>query len=115
MTSVSNQLAGGNLDTFRHAIERLDRSAYLSEGYYGRWLHGVELMLTESGLLASCAVEIRVRNLCGERIEESPAPQPVTRDYTATAEGSLRVLDHAPAFIIGEKVQAKNMSPAGHT
>lgn len=115
LTLVSNQLTGGNLDTFRHAIERLDRSEYLSEGYYGRWLNGAELMLTENGLLASSAIEIRVRNLCGEQIEEPPAPQPVTRDYAATAEGSVRALADAPEFLVGEKVQAKNMSPAGHT
>jgi nitrile hydratase subunit beta len=80
----------------------LNRTAYVSDGYYGRWLNGAELMLTENGLLAPSAIEVRVRNLRGEQIEEPPAPQPVTRDYAATAEGSLRVVDRAPAFEVGE-------------
>jgi hypothetical protein len=31
------------------------------------------------------------------------------------AEGSLRTIDAAPAFAPGERVRAKNISPAGHT
>jgi nitrile hydratase subunit beta len=115
LTSFSIPLAGGNLDTFRHAVERLDRTAYLSDGYAGRWINGAELMLTENGLLAPSAIEARARNLRGEQIAEPPAPQPVTRDYVATAEGSLRVVDRAPAFEGGEQVRIKNMSRAGHT
>jgi Nitrile hydratase beta subunit len=42
------RLAGWNLDAFRHALERLDRTAYLAEGYFGRWLNATELMLIES-------------------------------------------------------------------
>jgi hypothetical protein len=33
---------------FRHALERLSRSAYLDDGYFGRWLNAAELVLTES-------------------------------------------------------------------
>jgi nitrile hydratase subunit beta len=115
LTLFSNQLAGGNLDTYRHAIERLDPTAYLSDGHSGRWINGAELMLTENGLLAPSAIEVRARNLRGEQIAEPPAPQPVTRDYVATDEGPLRVVDRAPAFEVGEQVRIKNMSPAGHT
>ena len=35
LTLLSIRLAGWNLDAFRHALERLDRTAYLDDGYYG--------------------------------------------------------------------------------
>jgi len=43
--------AFNNADRFRHSIERIDPVAYLSHGYYGRWLGGIETLLVESGLL----------------------------------------------------------------
>ena len=103
------------MDAFRHAIERLDRTAYLDDGYYGRWLNAAELMLTESAVLAPAAIDARARNLRGEQVEEPPIPEPAKPDYAPTAEGSLRTVDAAPAFAAGERVRAKNISPAGHT
>jgi nitrile hydratase subunit beta len=115
LTLLSLQLAGWNVDAFRHAEERLDRSAYLGDGYYGRLLNATELMLTESTVLAPSAIEARARNLHGERVEEPPVPQPAKSNSAPTAEGSLRTIDAAPAFATGERVCAKNESPAGHT
>lgn len=109
------RLSGYNLDAFRHAIERLDRPAYLDEGYYGRWLSAAELMLTESAILPAGGVEARARNLRGEQVKEPPVPQPAKPNYTPTAPGSLRTIDTAPVFAAGERVRAKNISPAGHT
>src|SRR6478735_10210280 len=63
LTQLSRQLAGYNVDAFRHAVERLDRTAYLSDGYFGRWLNAAELMLTDSAILAPAAVQARARNL----------------------------------------------------
>jgi nitrile hydratase beta subunit len=114
---LSSRVAYGgvNLDAFRHALERLDRAAYLDDGYFGRWLNGSELMLTDSAILAPGAIDARARNLRGEHVEEPPIPEPARPDYAPTAEGSLRSVDTAPAFAIGERVRAKDMSPPGHT
>jgi len=106
---------GANPDAFRHAHERLDRAAYLDDGYYGRWLNGAELMLTESAILAPGAIDARARNLRGEQVEEPPIPEPARPDYAPTAEGSLRSVDTAPAFAVGERVRAKVKSVPGHT
>ena len=38
----SMDVAGYNIHAFRREIERLDRNAYLGEGYFGRWLNAVE-------------------------------------------------------------------------
>ncbi|MFE0329669.1 hypothetical protein ACFW08_23345 [Streptomyces sp. NPDC058960] len=62
-------------DAFRHAHERLDRAAYLDEGYFGRRLNGAELMLTESATLAAGAIDARARNLRGEHVEEPTCPR----------------------------------------
>jgi nitrile hydratase len=40
-----------NLDEFRDAVERMEPSEYLEASYYERWLHGIETVLREKGLL----------------------------------------------------------------
>ena len=112
---LSPRLAGWNLDAFRHALERLGRTEYLDDGYFGRWLNAAELVLTDSAVLAPEAVEARARNLLGQHVEEPPPSTPVRPDYAPTAEGSLRAVDAAPTFAIGERVQVKNMSRTGHS
>jgi nitrile hydratase beta subunit len=113
---LSSRLSVGyNPDAFRHALERLDRVAYLDDGYYGRWLNAGELMLTESAILAPGAIDARARNLRGEHIEEPPVPEPARPDYAPTATGSLRRIGTAPAFTVGERVRARDISPPGHT
>ncbi|MFH9969568.1 hypothetical protein ACH4PR_51515 [Streptomyces mirabilis] len=84
---LSSQVSGGNVDAFRHSLERLDRAAYLDDAYYGRWLNGGELMLADSEILAPGAVDARAHNLRGEHVEES---EPARPDYAPTAEGPLR-------------------------
>jgi nitrile hydratase subunit beta len=112
---LSNRLAAGNLDSFRHALERLDPTAYLSDGYSGRWLNGAELVLTEAGVLAAGAVDARARNLRGERLDEPPQPVPVAPRGTPTSDGALRRVGTDPVFHTGQRVRSKNSSPTGHT
>ncbi|MER6068020.1 nitrile hydratase subunit beta [Streptomyces sp. NPDC001817] len=112
---LSNRVSGGNLDSFRHALERLDRAHYIDDGYYGRWLNAGELRLLDSAVLARGAVDARARNLRGEHVEEPPIPEPAKPDYTPTAEGTLRSVDTSPAFAVGERVRAKDVSSSGHT
>jgi nitrile hydratase subunit beta len=115
LTQLGRRAAGYNLDAFRHALERLDRAAYLHDGYYGRWLNGAELMLTESGLLAPGAIDARARNLRGEHVEEPTIPEPHVPDHAPTAEGSLRTVDAVHRFAVGDVVRARSVTPAGHT
>ena len=115
LTLLSVRVSGQNLHAFRHAQERLGRSAYLDDGYFGRWLNASELMLTDSSILAPGAIDARARNLRGEHVEEPPIPAPARPDYAPTADGSLRTVDTAPAFGVGELVRARDISPPGHT
>jgi nitrile hydratase subunit beta len=100
------RVSGQNLDAFRYALGRLDHTAYFEEGYYGRWLNAAELMLVESGIIAPDAVDARARNLAGEQVEEPPAPEPNKPDYAATGPGSLREIEEAPRFAVGDTVRA---------
>ena len=73
------------------------------------------MQLTDSAILAPGAINARARNLSGEAVEEPPVPEPARPDYAPTAPGSLRTVDTAPAFAVGEPVRAKDFSPPGHT
>jgi nitrile hydratase len=115
LTLESVRISGRNLDAARHAMERLDREAYLNDGYYGRWLNAAELMLVESGILASGAIEARARKLRGERVEEPPIPAPNKPDYAPTAAGSLRTVETSPGFAVGDRVRTRSTPSPGHT
>ena len=48
-------LAGGlyTLDEFRYAVERMEPRAYLESSYYERWLHAIETLLAEKGVVGA--------------------------------------------------------------
>jgi len=41
------------LDEFRDAIERMEPAQYHDASYYERWLHAIETLLSEKGVLES--------------------------------------------------------------
>ena len=112
---LSMRVSGTNLDAFRHAMERLDRSAYIDDTYYGRWLNGAENLLVDSGIIAPDAVDARARRILGEDVIEPAVPETHKPAYAPTGPGSLRPVDARPAFATGQRVRAKNMAPTGHT
>jgi nitrile hydratase subunit beta len=114
--ALSSRMAGTNSDAFRHAINRQHPYDYLVDGYYGRWLGGVETLLVESGLLAPGAVEARARRLRGDDVDEpAPPAEPHKPDYQPTAGGSLRSTDRPVRFSVGDRVTAKQHASSGHT
>lgn len=112
---LSSRLAGWNTDAFRHALERLSPERYLDDGYFGRWLNGAELILTDSSVLAPGAVEARARNLQGGHVREPAPSQPVRPRYSPAAEGSLRTVDVPPVFAVGDRVRADPVPRPHHT
>jgi hypothetical protein len=88
-----------NLDEFRHAIERMRSDEYLRAAYYERWLHGVQTLLLEKGVITE--EELAGRHASG------PAPAP-----TVGAEKPPAV---QPRFQPGDHVVTRNMHPHGHT
>ena len=78
-----------NLDEFRHAIERMPAEDYLKASYYERWLHAVETLLLEKGVIA--------RGNAAPTIERQNPPA-IT-----------------PRYKPGDRVVTRNMHPHGHT
>ena len=77
-----------NIDSFRHAIERLEPSAYLTHGYYGRWLGGLETLVRELG------EELAVGRVVGGAQAKRGANTP-------------------PRFAGGDAVRTRNLQPPG--
>jgi nitrile hydratase subunit beta len=112
---LSMRTSGTNLDSFRHALDRQAVLDYFADGYFGRWCHAAETLLVDSAILAPGAVEARTRNLMGQQVAEPPIPTPNKPDYKPTAAGSLRPIDDAPAFAVGQRVRARDLHPLRHT
>ncbi|MEU8006210.1 nitrile hydratase subunit beta [Catellatospora sp. NPDC049111] len=115
LTILAVRLSGRNLDAFRHALERLDPADYLQQGYFGRWLNAAELMLVEGAVLAPGELEARVRDLLETPVTAAPNPSGGDLPAWPAGPGSLRTVDAAPAFTVGQRVRAKDISPPGHT
>ena len=106
-----------NTDHFRHAVERIDPVAYLSQGYYGRWLGAVENLLTEAGVIDTAQLDSRVAALGGDPAD-LVAARPGPSSQTATVvqlEGASREVAAPPAFRVGQRVRTAATPVSGHT
>ncbi len=114
---MMRQGAISNVDQFRHAIERIDAIAYLTHGYYGRWLGGVENLLTEGGVIGTAALNERVLSLGGEADDPVAArPRPHPDQVPPAAEtGAARQVQAAPRFSVGQSVRTNSTTTSGHT
>jgi len=107
-----------NSDQFRHAIERIDPGAYLTHGYYGRWLGGIETLLVEAGVIGHGELDARVRALGGNAdalVAARPAAHPDTIDYLPPEPHSRRELAGLPRFGVGDRVRTALHPVPGHT
>jgi nitrile hydratase len=107
----------GNLDEFRHAIERMDPVHYLSSSYYEHWLAGLETLAIEKGLLTP--EEIASGALQGQAgTSEKPSPLPPEVVATVVRRGAPATRDTGrltPRFTSGDHVVARTINPTGHT
>lgn len=110
--------AFANTDQFRHAIERIDPAAYLEDGYYGRWLGGIETLLVESGLLSQADIDALAAELGAngnDRIAARPSSEPDVQQAPATAPKAFREVVAAPRFQVGDRVRTLAAGKPGHT
>ncbi|MFT4797823.1 MAG: nitrile hydratase [Candidatus Azotimanducaceae bacterium] len=104
-------------DRFRHLVERIDPVSYLDDGYYGRWLGGVETGLIEAGLLDQIEIQQRYLELGGKpfvRIAARPVDHPDLMGDLPAAPGSQRTAA-APLFKKGDAVMTSTDVKPGHT
>ena len=122
-TLINQLLRNGtaaNVDHFRHAVERISPSAYLEDGYYGRWLGAGETLLVESGVIAQDEINKRVSMRGGDH---PPAARPSTDpDHFPSRDASQerpptaeRTVGAAPAYAIGDRVETVAYGKSGHT
>ncbi len=107
-----------NADQFRHAIERIDPAAYLTHGYYGRWLGGVETLLREAGVVDEPGIRACIARLGGDpgaAAAARPDPRADAVSYDPAAPGSRRDVSDAPRFHSGVRVRTASFPVPGHT
>ena len=54
-----------SLDEFRHAMERIEPSYYLTSSYYERWLEGSITLMVEKGVVTQAEFDARLADLRG--------------------------------------------------
>ncbi|EDP66708.1 Nitrile hydratase [alpha proteobacterium BAL199] len=114
LTLACGGLGRWNIDRARSAREQQPPAQYLENTYYEQWLHGLEVLLVEEGLVT--AEELRT----GKAVVPKPAdvvPIHADRVVKALQQGSpyTRDVSQAPRFAIGDTVRVRVDHPTGHT
>lgn len=63
ITVAAGFLGEWNIDMSRYARERMHPTDYLRTSYYEHWLHGLQTLLVERGLLSEEEIASRMREL----------------------------------------------------
>ena len=116
---AADSLGRWNSDMWRHAAERMDPHEYLTTSYYEHWLHAMEALLVEHGVLTREELEAR---LAGDLTPVTPAPGRPAALAAAEVETALfrgepaaRDVERPARFRPGDRVRTVNMHPEGHT
>ena len=67
ITVAAGFLGQWNIDMSRYARERMHPAEYLSTSYYEHWLHGLQTLLVEKGLLTEEEIAARMLELAEEQ------------------------------------------------
>ncbi len=106
--------AGIPVDEFRHAIERMTPVDYLSTSYYEHWLHALETLVVERGLVS--VEELAAGHVRKGQRAAAPALRPEAVPIVVAHGHSCRAkTDREPRFGVGDEVIARNLHPTGHT
>jgi len=112
LTLTCGMLGQWNLDQSRFARESTDHVHYLSSTYYEHWLHGLELLLLQNGLiteqeLTSGAATVKPKL-------QAATPERVAEILKTGAPTSLPE-QAANRFTLNQTVVVKSESPKSHT
>jgi nitrile hydratase beta subunit len=120
MTQVLDTTGIWNLDEHRHEIELMDAAAYLTVGYYGRWLFAMERLLDRKDIVRREDVERRIEDIA----HDTATPLPLElegRRWPLAEQQKIRwgawrhETQVQPRFSVGQQVRVRNLHPAGHT
>jgi len=112
LTLASGMLGKWNLDLSRFAREQMDPGHYLTSTYYEHWLHGLETLLVQQGLVTKEELESG-RPLDGKNYT------PVKKDQVAAIlekGGPVSMETEKEAlYKVSDTVKLINRHPTGHT
>lgn len=112
LTLACGMLGKWNLDQSRFARESCDPADYLSSSYYEHWLHGLELLLIEQGIVTKEEMRAGVSHRdCGL---SAVTPEKLDQ-ILATGAPTMLKESARPAYIPGDKVVVINNNPRTHT
>lgn len=98
-----------NVDQFREKIDDMDPLAYVSVGYYGRWLHTLEENCVRAGAFTPEQLEERIDQVAaGARPTPAAGPEVAAGLAELIRQGAPTSLpvDRAPRFGAGDAVRA---------
>lgn len=110
-----------NTDQFRHGVERIDPAAYLTDGYYGRWLGGLETLLVEAGVIKVDTLDKRLKDAGHSPGRAAARPSSTPDRFTPdapnpeAAAGSQRPVSQPARFAVGDQVRTVVTISPGHT
>lgn len=118
ITLASGALGQWNLDTSRHARERLSPKDYTRFSYYEKWLAGLATLLVETGVVTKD--ELAGAEPQPSDLAERALPAAAVSNALAKGGPSARALDRAPRFAVGDTVSTRHPAanafvPGGHT
>jgi nitrile hydratase subunit beta len=103
-----------NIDTDRHALERMPPADYLRMSYYERWFHRLAQQLVQFGFVTQ--EEIGSGSAAPNSTKAVPAlgsdtsSRWLNRGIPSSQDPSVR-----PLFRVDQRVRTRNIHPAGHT
>ncbi len=113
---ATGALGKWNLDELRHAIERMPGAEYLATDYYVHWIHCVETLVVEKGIVTR---DDLLRAWRGEIGAPNPGSAPMTKDVaTHIAMKGLPLAvesNRAAKYQPGDRVLTRTIHPDGHT
>ena len=112
MTLACGMLGRWNLDQSRFAREQMEPAHYLASSYYEHWLHGLELLLLEHGMVSEG--ELRCGKSAGKGALRAVA---VERVAEILGQGAPTILPAAtaPLFVDGARVRVRTAATANAT
>ena len=112
LTLACGMLGKWNLDQSRFARERCDPAKYLASTYYEHWLHGLEILLVDKGLVS--AEELMSGHSDGET--KLDAVKPMAVDKLLAAGAPTLLPNHSVAsFCLGDQIVVERHNPPWHT
>lgn len=105
---------GGNIDWFRHVIERMMPADYLSFSYFQKWSTASLVQMLDNGTITLADVK---RGHVDDAVSSPPAMtvEDAVADVAASTFSFARETSNLPAFAVGDTVRTQKHISSNHT